>query len=108
MSQVGKAGEALRGILELVSEISGHIGAISDAASRQSGGVSEISGAVGQLDTATQENAAMFQETAAASRVLANEAQALFELAGRFRTDVDAETGADTGETSPEADRTAA
>ncbi|SIO08117.1 methyl-accepting chemotaxis protein [Vannielia litorea] len=86
VSQVGEAGEALNGILDLVSEVSGQITAIAGAANEQSSGVREISLAVARLDGATQDNAAMFEQSAASSQLLTEEARALFDLSARFRT----------------------
>nr|WP_256471730.1 methyl-accepting chemotaxis protein [Oceanicola sp. 502str15] len=86
VSQVGEAGDALDGILDLVSEVSGQITAIAGAANEQSSGVREISHAVAQLDRATQDNAAMFEQSAASSQLLTEEARTLFDLSARFRT----------------------
>ncbi len=86
VAQVGEAGDALNGILDLVSEVSEQISGISGAANEQSAGVREISLAVAQLDRATQDNAAMFEQSAASSQLLTEEARVLFDLSARFRT----------------------
>nr|WP_274608842.1 methyl-accepting chemotaxis protein [Vannielia litorea] len=86
VSQVGEAGDALDGILDLVNEVSDQITAIAGAANEQSAGVREISLAVAQLDRSTQDNAAMFEQSAAASQLLTEEARTLFDLSARFRT----------------------
>ncbi|MBY6048491.1 methyl-accepting chemotaxis protein [Vannielia litorea] len=97
VSQVGEAGDALDGILELVSSVSEQITAIAGAANEQSSGVREISLAVAQLDRATQDNAAMFEQSAASSQLLTEEARTLFDLSARFRTrDTAAPEGAAT------------
>ncbi|WP_168222928.1 methyl-accepting chemotaxis protein [Oceanicola sp. D3] len=102
VAQVGEAGDALNGILDLVSDVSEQITAIAGAANEQSSGVREISLAVAQLDQATQDNAAMFEESAASSQLLTEEARTLFDLSARFRTsDAAAPQGAAT-ESHPE------
>ena len=52
----------------------------------QSSTISEITVAVNSMDTATQQNAAMVEETSAASRNLAQEAMALSERSAHFKT----------------------
>ena len=52
----------------------------------QSRTVSEISSAVASMGRATQQNAAMVEETSAASRSLADEVNVLAERTARFRT----------------------
>lgn len=52
----------------------------------QSETISEITIAVNTMDTATQQNAAMVEETSAASRNLAQEAVALSERSAHFKT----------------------
>ena len=83
---VDQAGEALAGIVESVSEISRNVGEIAVSAREQSSGLAEINEAVNQLDQVTQQNAAMFEETTAASHSLTREAEALTSTMGRFNT----------------------
>ncbi|MBP2235824.1 methyl-accepting chemotaxis protein [Sinorhizobium kostiense] len=82
---VGKAGGALKKISEQVVEINGLIRQISGSASEQAVGLREINTAVNQMDQVTQQNAAMVEETTAASMALNEEAQALSALVSRFR-----------------------
>ncbi|MBT2131359.1 methyl-accepting chemotaxis protein, partial [Aliiroseovarius lamellibrachiae] len=83
---VDQAGEALAGIVESVSEISHNVGEIAVSAREQSSGLAEINEAVNQLDQVTQQNAAMFEETTAASHSLTREAETLTSTMGRFKT----------------------
>lgn len=53
---------------------------IATSAREQSIGLSEVNTAVNQMDQVTQQNAAMVEETNAASATLANEAGRLREL----------------------------
>ncbi len=82
---VGETGTALRGIIRSVTDIASHVSAIAASASEQSSSLSEINAAMGQLDRTTQQNAAMVEQTTAASQLLDAEARALAELMERFR-----------------------
>ncbi|GMB81023.1 methyl-accepting chemotaxis protein [Shinella zoogloeoides] len=82
---VGKAGGALENIAEQVIQINGLIRQISSSASEQAVGLKEINSAVNQMDQVTQQNAAMVEETTAASMALNDEAQTLKALVARFR-----------------------
>jgi len=83
---VGQAGEALKRIVDSVSDISAHVSEIAVSAEEQSVGLAEINTAVNQLDQVTQQNAAMFEETTAASHALTREAETLSETMEQFRT----------------------
>ncbi|MCA1369211.1 methyl-accepting chemotaxis protein [Bradyrhizobium sp. BRP14] len=82
---VGKTGGALQKIAAQVVEINGLIRQISSSASEQAVGLKEINSAVNQMDQVTQQNAAMVEETSAASMALNDEARALSALVSRFR-----------------------
>ena len=82
---VGQAGEALGQIVESVSNISTHVSEIAVSANEQSSGLAEINTAVNQLDQVTQQNAAMFEETTAASHALTREAETLSNTMSRFQ-----------------------
>ena len=84
VSLVDQTGEALRSIVHDVSEIATHMSEIATSAEEQSAGISEINTAVANLDQTTQQNAAMFEETTAASFSLANEAATLSEIVSQF------------------------
>ena len=82
---VGQAGEALQTIAREVEEISDNVVAIVEAAREQSTGLNEINIAVNRIDQGTQQNAAMVEETTAASHKLASEAASLNELLAQFK-----------------------
>ncbi|MBW6506794.1 MAG: PAS domain-containing protein, partial [Rhodobacteraceae bacterium] len=67
---VGQAGAALGHIVTSVSDIAGRVDAIAGSAQEQAAGLAEINTAVNQLDQVTQQNAAMFEQTTAASHAL--------------------------------------
>ncbi|WP_343115513.1 methyl-accepting chemotaxis protein [Ostreiculturibacter nitratireducens] len=82
---VGQTGSALKKIVTSVTDISSRVSEISSSAQEQSAGLAEINIAVNQLDQVTQQNAAMFEETTAASHSLTREAEALSETTARFQ-----------------------
>jgi methyl-accepting chemotaxis protein len=81
---VGETGQALRGIVSSVSEISHNVSEIAISSREQSSGLAEINTAVNQLDQVTQQNAAMFEQTTAASHSLTREAENLIVTTSRF------------------------
>jgi methyl-accepting chemotaxis protein len=81
---VGRTGASLKDILSQVSSIHENVGAIVEASREQAASLREISQAVNQMDHATQKNAAMVEETTAASHSLANEAESLRGLLMQF------------------------
>ncbi|MBV2186490.1 MAG: methyl-accepting chemotaxis protein [Rhizobium sp.] len=85
VSLVGETGDALRVIVGEVQEVNRHVGAIVEAAREQSVGLGEINEAVNLMDQSAQQNAAMVEQSSAASHSLASEAQALNRLLARFR-----------------------
>ncbi len=85
VSLVGETGKALDAIVHEVQEINQHVHAIAEAAREQSTGLQEINTAVNTMDQGTQQNAAMVEESTAASHGLATEAAALNNLLGQFR-----------------------
>ena len=90
VQSVGEAGQALDNILESILDISSFVSEIASSAVEQSNAITEINTAITQLDSATQQNAAMFEQTTAASLSLNTEAQSLIEAISIFET----ETGA--------------
>ncbi len=93
VSLVDDTGRALQAIVTEVQEINGHVQAIVEAAREQSTGLQEINTAVNTMDQGTQKNAAMVEETTAASHGLASEVQALNALIGRFNVGGSAAAG---------------
>ncbi|MFP3547310.1 methyl-accepting chemotaxis protein [Rhizobium sp. SIMBA_035] len=70
---VSETGEALRTIQENIVAVNDHMEAITSSAKEQAAGLSEVNSAVNQMDQVTQQNAAMVEETNAASATLAEE-----------------------------------
>ncbi|WP_313616289.1 PAS domain-containing methyl-accepting chemotaxis protein [Agrobacterium sp.] len=82
---VGQTGGVLREIAGQVDQIHVNVSAIVEAAREQANGLAEINQAVNMMDQATQKNAAMVEETTAASHGLARESEILRELLTQFR-----------------------
>ena len=82
---VGRTGVVLGGIAEQVSEISALVADIAASAHEQASSLHEVNTAMHRMDQVTQQNAAMVEETTAASRSLAQESQTLATLVTRFR-----------------------
>ncbi|MGV1752137.1 methyl-accepting chemotaxis protein [Agrobacterium sp. CG674] len=81
---VGETGRALEVIVTEVQEINRHITAIVESSREQSVGLQEINTAVNTMDQGTQQNAAMVEQSTAASHSLAKEAASLNQLLSRF------------------------
>ncbi len=84
---VRKTGEALRTIGGFITEMNTHMDAIALSAKEQATGLSEVNHAVNSMDQTTQQNAAMVEESNAASGALASEAAKLRELISHFSID---------------------
>ena len=82
---VDRTGGALASIVTSVAEISRSVSGIAFSAREQATGLAEINTAVNELDQVTQQNAAMFEETTAASHALTAEADALAAAVAQFR-----------------------
>jgi len=85
VSLVGETGKALERIVAQVGEIDKVVAAIAASAQEQATGIREINIAVNQMDQVTQQNAAMVEQTTAASQSLALESEELAKLIGGFR-----------------------
>jgi methyl-accepting chemotaxis protein len=83
---VGQMGHALERIMTEVTEINTIVSEIAAGAKEQSLGLQEINTGVSQMDHVTQQNAAVVEETTAASHGLAREIEKLLDLVGRFET----------------------
>ncbi len=83
---VGQTGKALERIVVKVSEISTLVSDITASAQEQATGLAQVNTAVNQMDQVTQQNAAMVEQSTAASHALAQEASELTRLVARFRT----------------------
>ncbi|MBB4952795.1 methyl-accepting chemotaxis protein [Agrobacterium vitis] len=75
---------ALHGIDTRVLTINNSIGDIATLSREQSAGIAEINGSINEIDRMTQQNAAMVEETTAATSLLKTEAENLAHLLSMF------------------------
>ncbi|MCY1300050.1 Methyl-accepting chemotaxis protein IV [compost metagenome] len=85
MALVRSTGEALLEIETLVNNVSGHVNTIATAAREQATALQEINTSVNHMDQMTQQNAAMVEETTAASGTLAEESRQLRTMLAKFK-----------------------
>ena len=82
---VAQAGHIIQDMVQSVKDVSTIVGAIAVATGEQSGRIGSISHAVTQLDDTLQQNAAMVEESAAASENLKEQARNLTHIVNTFR-----------------------
>jgi len=82
---VEETGKALTSITGQVNQLSELVAGIAGAAGEQATGLNEINGAFSEMDQVTQQNAAMVEQTTAATQSLADEASGLARLVGEFK-----------------------
>ncbi len=87
VDQVGRTGKALAMVVDRVAQISTLVSKIASGAQEQSSGLAEINQGVTQLDQVTQHNAAMAEQSTAASQSLNLEAIDLATLVAQFSTE---------------------
>ncbi|WP_337268715.1 methyl-accepting chemotaxis protein [Oryzifoliimicrobium ureilyticus] len=82
---VQDTGEVLKVIEQQVVTINTQLDAIATSAKEQSVGLAEVNTAVNQMDQVTQQNAAMVEQSTAASASLSNEVIRLREIIHQFK-----------------------
>ena len=92
--------QVLKAISEQIARINQHMDAIAVSAREQSTGLAEVNTAVNSMDQVTQQNAAMVEQSTAASGHLAEEAAKLRELVSRFKLRATASTPSAAGRRS--------
>ncbi len=84
VNMVRETSEALHTITGFITEMNGHMEAITISVKEQSLGLTEVNQAVNAMDQMTQQNAAMVEQANAATTGLASEAGRLRELVSQF------------------------
>lgn len=91
---VGETGTRLTGIVEQIASVDALVSQIAQSAARQAESLEQVNVAVAEMDRMTQANAAMVEESSAATRSLSAEAERLTQLVTTFRTrDIDKRPG---------------
>jgi len=80
-----KAGETMDEIAEEIMRMTKLVREIAHASHEQSSGIEQVSIAVSQMDEAAQQNAALVEESAAATRSLEDQSQQLVTAIASFR-----------------------
>jgi methyl-accepting chemotaxis protein len=84
VTMVRDTGAALDRIIERIARATDLVTDIASSSSSQSERLRRTTDTIGSMDTVTQQNAAMVEESTAAARSLAGEADVLAELVARF------------------------
>jgi methyl-accepting chemotaxis protein len=84
VSLVDRTGQSLERLLALVEKMNHRVAAIAASAAEQATGLREVNAAMNQMDQVTQQNAAMVEQSTAASHSLAQESATLATLVQRF------------------------
>lgn len=82
---VNASGKALNDIVIDVKRVTDIVAEIAAASSEQAHGIDQINLAVTQMDTTTQQNAALVEEAASASKSMEHQAEELIERVAFFR-----------------------
>ena len=100
---VDQTGKALNEIITGVAKVSEIVSSIASASQEQSDSLEEINQAINELDKVTQQNAAVIEETSAASGALSQEAERLTDALARFRSGEDQSAAEDDHDDAPQA-----
>jgi methyl-accepting chemotaxis protein len=82
---VGETGTLLAEIVAQVGAVTQQVNEIAETTGSQASNLEQVNVAVGTIDRMTQQNAAMVEQSTAATRSLSSEAQRLGELVAQFR-----------------------
>ena len=82
---VGDAGTTMRDIVASIQRVTDIMSEITASTTEQSSGIGHVSGEVNQLDQMTQQNAALVEQSAAATESLKEQAQRLAQAVRAFR-----------------------
>ncbi|WP_052501396.1 methyl-accepting chemotaxis protein [Thiomicrospira microaerophila] len=95
-----ESGEVLQGINQAINGVAEMINQIAQASGEQADGIKQVHNAIAQIDGVTQQNAALVEETSAASESLSEQASILQQDMAFFKTGKAASTAA-VGQSSP-------
>ena len=83
---VDQAGTTMSEIVDSVKRVTDIMGEITAASQEQTAGIEQINHAITQMDEVTQQNAALVEQAAAAASSLQDQASALMQVVGVFKT----------------------
>ncbi|WP_146014120.1 methyl-accepting chemotaxis protein [Trinickia dabaoshanensis] len=76
---------AIHAVIDAIADVDRIVGEIADASEQQSDGIEQVNVAIAQMDEVTQRNAALVEESAAASASLQEQAEQMERLVARFQ-----------------------
>lgn len=82
--QVHRTGNTMQDIVQSIARVSDIVSEIAEASREQSKGLAQINDAVANLDDVTQQNAALVEETSAASSALQEQARQMADMSSKF------------------------
>ncbi|MEG1768925.1 MAG: methyl-accepting chemotaxis protein, partial [Comamonas sp.] len=82
---VNQAGQTMREVVSTVRNITEIVTEIASASREQSSGIQQVGQAVTDMDRVTQQNAALVEESSAATQVLQDESEKLSRLTASFK-----------------------
>lgn len=85
-AQVDQTGDAIAQISEFIDGLNAAMTTVASATVQQTGALEQVSATMTQLDEVTQQNVAMFEETAASTAALKLRTDALMDTGGQFIT----------------------
>jgi len=83
--QANEAGRTMDDIVAQVERVSSMIGEINTATVEQTSGIAQVAQAIGHIDQVTQQNAALVEQSSAASESLSQQMARLADAVGVFR-----------------------
>ncbi|MFT4066508.1 methyl-accepting chemotaxis protein [Paraburkholderia sp.] len=86
-SLANEAGKTMSEVTQAVARVTDIMGEIAAASTEQSRGIEQVNQAITQMDEVTQQNAALVEEAAAASKSLEDQGQQLNQAIAFFRLD---------------------
>jgi methyl-accepting chemotaxis protein len=81
-----ESGEVLNGITSAINKVTSMINEIAKASNEQATGISQVHDAINSIDQVTQQNAALVEETSAASESMSEQARNLAQDMAFFKT----------------------
>ncbi|HHW76344.1 MAG TPA: hypothetical protein GX399_04805, partial [Xanthomonadaceae bacterium] len=84
---VERSGQTLKEIVVSIKKVSDIVAEIATASREQASGIDQVNRAILQMDQVTQQNAALVEQTAAASQAMGEQARDLQNLMGFFKLD---------------------
>jgi methyl-accepting chemotaxis protein len=100
-SLANEAGKTMSEVTQAVARVRDIMGEIAAASTEQSRGIEQVNQAITQMDEVTQQNAALVEEAAAASKSLEDQGRQLNQAISFFRLDSGGAAPSSVGSASP-------